>query len=95
MTVQAALRGLKNAAEWLGANRDAAADIVAKDINIPKPIVLGTFAKTFNQVTMSAEWAREFDEEGAIPRFAEGAEAGHHGEDVSSRTAEAGLPGLR
>ncbi len=61
-TVEAALRALKNAAEWLEANRDAAADIVSKDINIPKPIVLGTFDKTFNQVTMSADWAKEFDE---------------------------------
>jgi ABC-type nitrate/sulfonate/bicarbonate transport system substrate-binding protein len=61
-TVQAALRALKNAAEWLEANRDAAADIVAKDINIPKPIVLGTFAKTYNQVIMNADWAREFEE---------------------------------
>lgn len=61
-TVQATLRGLKNAAEWLEANRDAAADIVAKDINIPKPIVLGTFAKTYNQVIMNADWAREFEE---------------------------------
>ena len=61
-TVQAALRALKNGAEWLEANRDAAADIVGKEINIPKPIVLGTFAKIFNQVTMSADWAKEFDE---------------------------------
>ena len=61
-TIEATLRALKNAADWLEANRDAAADIVAKDINIPKPIVLGTFAKTVNQLSMSAEWAREFDE---------------------------------
>jgi NitT/TauT family transport system substrate-binding protein len=61
-TIEATLRGLKNAAEWLEANRDAAADIVAKDINIPKPIVLGTFAKTYNQISMTADWAKEFDE---------------------------------
>lgn len=61
-TIEATLRALKAAAEWLEANRDAAADIVAKDINIPKPIVLGTFEKTFNQITMSADWAKEFDE---------------------------------
>ena len=61
-TVQAALRGLKNAAEWLEANRDEAADIVGKDINIPKPVVLNTFAKIHNEVTMTAEWAKEFDE---------------------------------
>ncbi len=61
-TVEAALRALKNAAEWLEANRDAAADIVAKEINIPKPIVLGTFSKTFNQVTMTDVWSKEFDE---------------------------------
>ena len=35
-TVEAALRALKNAAEWLEANHDAAAEIVAKEINIPK-----------------------------------------------------------
>lgn len=61
-TVEAALRGLKNAAEWLEANRDAAADIIAKDINIPKPVVLGTLAKTYNQLVMTADWAKEFDE---------------------------------
>ena len=61
-TVQATLRALKNGAEWMEANKDAAADIVAKDINIPKPIVLGTFAKIHNQVYMSSDWAKEFDE---------------------------------
>ena len=61
-TVEATLRALKNGAEWLEANRDAAAEIVAKDINIPKPIVLGTFDKIFNQVHMSSEWANEFTE---------------------------------
>jgi NitT/TauT family transport system substrate-binding protein len=61
-TVEATLRALKNGAEWLEANRDAAAEIVAKDINIPKPIVLGTFDKIFNQVHMSSDWANEFTE---------------------------------
>jgi ABC-type nitrate/sulfonate/bicarbonate transport system substrate-binding protein len=61
-TVQAALRALKNAAEWLQANQDEAADIVGKDINIPKPVVLQTFAKIHNQVTMTGAWAKEFDE---------------------------------
>lgn len=61
-TVQASLRALKNAADWLEANRDEAAEIVAKDINIPKPVVLATFSKIHNNVTMSADWAKEFDE---------------------------------
>jgi NitT/TauT family transport system substrate-binding protein len=61
-TVQAALRALKNAAEWLQANQDEAADIVGKDINIPKPVVLQTFAKIHNQITMTGDWAKEFDE---------------------------------
>ena len=61
-TVQAALRALKNAAEWLEANRDEAATIVGKDINIPKPVVLATFSKIHNDVTMSSDWAKEFDE---------------------------------
>lgn len=61
-TVEATLRALKNGAEWMEANKDAAADIVAKDINIPKPIVLGTFAKIYNQVYMSSDWAEEFTE---------------------------------
>jgi len=60
-TVQAALRALKNAGDWLEANRDEAAEIVGKDINIPKPVVLGTFSKIHNDVSMSADWAREFD----------------------------------
>ncbi len=61
-TIEATLRALKNGADWLEANRDAAAEIVAKDINIPKPIVLGTFEKIFNQVHMSDAWAKEFSE---------------------------------
>ena len=61
-TVEAALRALKNAAEWLEANHDAAAEIVAKEINIPKLTVLGTLAKTRNELSMSAAWAKEFDE---------------------------------
>jgi ABC-type nitrate/sulfonate/bicarbonate transport system substrate-binding protein len=61
-TVQAALRALKNAGEWLEANRDEAAEIVGKDINIPKPVVLATFSKIRNDVSMTADWAAEFDE---------------------------------
>lgn len=61
-TVEAALRALKNAAEWMETNRDAAADIVVKDINIPKPVVLETFSKIHNQLIMSSDWAKEFDE---------------------------------
>jgi ABC-type nitrate/sulfonate/bicarbonate transport system substrate-binding protein len=61
-TVQAALRALKNAAEWLEANPDAGADIVAKDINIPKPVVLATFSKIHNEITMTSDWAKEFDQ---------------------------------
>ena len=61
-TVQAALRATEERREWLEANRDEAAEIVGKDINIPKPVVLDTFSKIHNDVTCRRTGRREFDE---------------------------------
>jgi len=61
-TVQAVLRGLKNAAEWTQANQEKAAEIIGKEIDIPKPIAMATLEKVHNQILMSADWAKEFDD---------------------------------
>jgi ABC-type nitrate/sulfonate/bicarbonate transport system substrate-binding protein len=61
-TVQAALRALKAAGEWLQANQEKAAVVIGKEIDIPVPITLGTLSKVNNRISLSGEWAREFDE---------------------------------
>jgi ABC-type nitrate/sulfonate/bicarbonate transport system substrate-binding protein len=61
-TVQAVLRAMKNAADWTQANQEKAAEIIGREIDIPKPIAMATLEKVHNQIVMSAEWAKEFDE---------------------------------
>jgi hypothetical protein len=35
--------------------------MVGREINIPEDVVRGTLAKVDNRLTMTTEWAREFD----------------------------------
>ncbi|MGG5807834.1 ABC transporter substrate-binding protein [Falsiroseomonas sp. CW058] len=60
-TTQAVLRALQQAADWSRANPDAAAEMVGREINIPVDVVRGTMSKIDNRLTMTAEWAQEFD----------------------------------
>lgn len=61
-TTQAILSAMQKAADWIRANPEKAAEVIGKEINIPVDVVLGTLAKVDNRLTMTAEWAREFDE---------------------------------
>jgi len=60
-TTQAVLRSLQQAADWIRENPEPAAEIVGRDINIPVDVVRGTLSKVDNRLTMTTEWAREFD----------------------------------
>ena len=60
-TTQAVLRALQQAADWVRANPGPAAEMVGREINIPEDVVRGTLAKVDNRLTMTTEWAREFD----------------------------------
>jgi NitT/TauT family transport system substrate-binding protein len=61
-TVQAMLRAMKNAADWTQANQEKAAEIIGREIDIPKPVAIATLEKVHNQILLSADWAKEFDE---------------------------------
>jgi ABC-type nitrate/sulfonate/bicarbonate transport system substrate-binding protein len=63
-TTQAILRAMQQAADWQRANVDAAAEMVGRELNIPVDVVKGTLGKIDNRLTMTSQWAAEFDRVG-------------------------------
>lgn len=60
--VEGILRGLLQAADWFQENRDEAAEIVGRVINIPPDVVKSTHDKVETAVSLSAKFAGDFDE---------------------------------
>ena len=60
--VKSILQALIQAAEWIPNNRDEAAEIIGKEINIPVDLVRTTLTKLDFRVGMPADWEQIFNE---------------------------------
>jgi len=58
---KAILKGLIDATKWMKGNPDEAADIIGRQINIPKDVVASTLSRIETSLQLNDTWATEYD----------------------------------